>query len=451
MLRALTRFAVLALLAGSAASAEPSAPSQLGLRSTVEKLVSFGTRHTLSSESDPARGIGAARRWVEAEFRAIGAACNACLTIALPETMVSGDRLPMATRIVDVIAIQRGSERPDEVVIVQGHIDSRVSDVMDAVKDAPGANDDGSGTALVLEAARLLSQRKFPTTIIYAVLSGEEQGLYGGKLLADYARAQGWTVKAVLNNDIVGNTRGSDGLVDDKTVRVFSEGPRGDGDEGYRAAQRRYGGENDSPSRNLSRYVAGIAAGDPRGLMVRQVWRADRMGRGGDHLPFEEMGYPAIRFTVGVENYDHQHQDLRSENGVKFGDTVEQMDFAYLAKVTRLNVAVLGALANAPMPPPVSLSAAVSTDSTLKWKHTVGTGMYRIYRRATDAAAWGRPFDGLLLLSGLVPRLGDEHSRTFKGLRGDDWIFGVSAMSYDGHEGPISSAFPGGQFAPLKP
>jgi len=451
MSRGLTSLAFLALFATSAAYAEPAAPSRQRLRGTVEKLVSFGTRHTLSSESDPARGIGAARRWVEAEFRTISTACDGCLTIALPETTVTGDRLPAPTHIVNVVAIQRGSERPDEVVIVQAHIDSRVSDVMDAVKDAPGANDDGSGTALVLEAARLLSQRHFPTTVVYTVLTGEEQGLYGGRLLADYAKAQGWSVKAVLNNDIVANTRGSDGLVDDKTVRVFSEGPRGDGDERYRAMLRRFGGENDSPSRNLSRYVAGIAAGDRAGLVVRQVWRADRMGRGGDHLPFEDSGYPAIRFTVGVENYDHQHQDLRSENGVAYGDTVDQMDFAYLAKVTRLNLSVTSALASAPMPPPVTLSAAVSIDTTLKWKHTVGSGMYRIYRRATDAPAWGKPFDGLLLLSGLSPRKGDEQSRTFKGIRGDDWIFGVSAVSHDGHESPISSALPGGQFAPLKP
>ena len=451
MLRALTSFAILALIAGSAASAEPTAPSQQRLRGTVEKLVSFGTRHTLSSESDPARGIGAARRWVESEFRQISAGCNGCLTIALPETTVSGDRLPAPTHIVDVVAIQRGSERPDEVVIVQAHVDSRVSDVMDAAKDAPGANDDGSGTALVIEAARLLSQRRFPTTIVYAVLSGEEQGLYGGKLLADYALSQGWTVKAVLNNDIVGNTRGSDGMVDNRTVRVFSEGPRGDGDERYRASLRRFGGENDSPSRNLSRYVARIAQSDPIGLTVRQVWRADRMGRGGDHLPFQDLGFPAVRFTVGVENYDHQHQDLRAENGVKFGDTVDQMDFAYLAKVTRLNMAVLDALANAPMPPPVTLSATVSTDSTLKWQHSVGASFYRIYRRTTDAPTWVRPFDGLMLLSGLAPRKGDEQSRTFKGLRGDDWIFGVSAVSHDGHESPISSAVPGGRFAPLNP
>ena len=346
----------IALLALASASQAADAPqvSEARLRADVEKLVSFGTRHTLSSESDPVRGIGAARRWAEAEFRKTGAACGGCLEIVLPEKTVSGDRIPTPAHIVNVVAIQRGSERPNEVVIVQGHIDSRVSDVMDAKSDAPGANDDGSGSALVLEAARVLSKRKFPATIVYALLQCEEQGLYGGKLMAEYAKAQGWTVKAVLNNDIVGNTRGSDGLVDDKTVRVFSEGPRADGDDKLRAAARRFGGENDSPSRNLSRFVAGLAKPE---LAVRQVWRADRMGRGGDHLPFQEMGYPAIRFTVGVENYDHQHQDLRTEKGVVYGDTVQFMDFAYLAKVTRLNARTLALLANAPMPPQVTVGS----------------------------------------------------------------------------------------------
>lgn len=449
MLRALTSLAALALFAGTAASAEPSAPSQVRLRSNVEMLVSFGTRHTLSSEDDPVRGIGAARRWVEAEFRNVSAACNGCLTMALPETMVSGDRLPAATRIVDVVAIQRGSERPDEVVIVQSHIDSRVSDVMDATSDAPGANDDGSGTALVLEAARLLSHRKFPATIVYAVLSGEEQGLYGGKLMADYAHALGWTVKAVLNNDIVGSSRGSDGLVDRANVRVFSEGPRGDATDALRSAASRFGGENDSPSRNLSRYVAGIAASLPGGIAVRQIWRADRMGRGGDQLPFQAAGIPAIRFSVAIEDYDHQHQDLREQAGIHYGDTVDQMDFAYLARVTRLNVAVLDALARSPMPPVAAVQAAVSTDTTLKWQHSVGAGSYRIYRRATDASTWGRPYDYHLMLSGLVPRGGEEMVRQFKGVRGDDWFFGVSAIAADGAASPVASALPGGQFAPL--
>ncbi len=266
------------LATASIATAEvPALVSEARLHADVDTLVSFGTRHTLSSETDPKRGIGAARRWAEAEFRKTSAACGGCLEIVLPNKMVTGNRIPVPAHIVNAIAIQRGSARPDEVVIVLGHIDSRVSDVMNAVADAPGANDNGSGTALVLEAARVLSKQKFPTTIVYALLQGEEQGLFGGQLLAEYAKEQGWTVKAVLNNDIVGNTRGSDGLVDDTHVRVFSEGPRADATDAIRAAARRFGGENDSPSRNLSRFIAALS-GQP--LRVRQVWRADRMGRG---------------------------------------------------------------------------------------------------------------------------------------------------------------------------
>ena len=251
MLRALTRLAALTLVVAAPLLARTSSAvevSQVRLRSDVAALVSFGTRHTLSSADDPSRGIGAARRWAEGEFRKTSAVCGGCLEIALPEDTVTGDRMPRPVKIIDVVAVQRGTERPNEVVIVQGHIDSRVSDVMNATADAPGANDDGSGTALVLEAARVLSKRKFPTTIVYAVLTGEEQGLFGGKLLAQYARQQGWTVKAVLNNDIVGNTRGSDGVVDATHVRVFSEGPRADADDAQRGFARRFGGENDSPS-----------------------------------------------------------------------------------------------------------------------------------------------------------------------------------------------------------
>jgi Zn-dependent M28 family amino/carboxypeptidase len=310
-------------------------------------------------------------------------------------------------------------------VIVQGHIDSRVSGEMDATSDAPGANDNASGSALVIEAARALSRRRYPTTVVYALLSGEEQGLHGGKLLADWAKAQGWTVKAVLNNDIVGGSKGSDGLVDNRNVRVFSEGPRADASVATRAAARRFRGENDSPSRNLSRFIAGMAL-KRGGLAVRQVWRTDRMGRGGDHIPFLDAGLPAIRFSAAIEDYEHQHQDVRTEGGVKFGDTVDEMDFAYLATVTRLNVATLDMLARAPMPP-----------------------AYRFYRRRTDAADWDRAFDGLMMLSGLAPRADEEFSRTFKGLRGDDWIFGISAMAHDGSESPISSAVPGGAFAQL--
>ncbi|MBX9665855.1 M20/M25/M40 family metallo-hydrolase [Novosphingobium sp.] len=427
----------LALLALPTAvfAAPDEAVSQARLEADIARLVAFGTRHTLSSQDDPKRGIGAARRWAEAEFRKSAAACGGCLEIVLPETTVQGERVPMPTRLVDVVAIQRGTERPNEVVIVQGHIDSRNSDPLDATGIAPGANDDGSGTALVLEAARVLSKQKFAGTIVYAVLSGEEQGLYGGKLLADYARAQGWTVKAVLNNDIVGNSRGSDGLVDGAHVRVFSEGPRDDASERARDALRSIGGENDSPSRNLSRWLAGL--GDS-GLAVRQVWRADRMGRGGDHLPFQAMGYPAVRFTVAVENYERQHQNVRTESGRTFGDTIEAMDFSYLAKVTKLNVRALAKLAAVPMPPVAKVTAAVQTYTDVDWTAVPGAARYRVWQRRTDAAGWdAKP----------VAETAETHLR-LDGVRGDDWFFGVSTVAADGSESPVASAVPGGAYLP---
>ncbi|PKP63519.1 MAG: peptidase M28, partial [Alphaproteobacteria bacterium HGW-Alphaproteobacteria-9] len=283
------RALLLAALAAAplAAQTHPAdSVSEDRLRGDVEKLVSFGTRHTLSAQDDPERGIGAAVNWGLEEFRRIGATCGGCLEVLPVGETVSGRRIPAPTLVRNAVAIQRGSERPNEVVIVQGHIDSRVTDPMDATSDAPGANDDGSGTALVIEAARALSGTSYPTTIIYALLSGEEQGLYGGRILADWAEAQGFTVKAVLNNDIIGNSCGKDGYCEPRVVRVFSEGPRADLTDDLRAAQSRFGGENDSPGRNLSRWVAGLAEKHPDGLQVRQIWRTDRMGRGGDQVPF---------------------------------------------------------------------------------------------------------------------------------------------------------------------
>lgn len=429
--------AALVVAVPALAADDPAAEvSQLRLKVDVDALVAFGTRHTLSSQTDPKRGIGAARSWAKSQFETASKACGGCLEIVEPETMVSGARILQPTRLVDVVAIQKGTERPDEVVIVQGHIDSRVTDVMNATADAPGANDDGSGTALVLEAARVLSKHKYPATIVYAVLSGEEQGLYGGKLLADYAEKQGWHVKAVLNNDIVGNSRGSDGLVDDTHVRVFSEGERADADDRMRAAMRRDGGENDSPSRNLSRFVAGLGAADGKGFSVRQIWRTDRMGRGGDQIPFEDKGYPAVRFSVAVENYDHQHQDLRTENGVIYGDTAQFMDFAYLARVTQLNVRALAALASAPMPPSSVAQAAVQTFTDVSWTPVAGAARYHVWQRRTDQPGWGaKP---VRTVEGTNVRL--------EGVRGDDWFFGVSAVAANGAESPVASAVPGGGF-----
>jgi len=408
------------------------------LRADVATLVAFGTRHTLSSGDDPHRGIGAARAWAAAQFRAMADRCGGCLTVEMPAKQVAGSRIPAGgVRLVDVVAIQKGSERPDEVVIVQGHIDSRASDAMDAVHDAPGANDDGSGSALVLEAARLLSRQRFPVTVVYALLSGEEQGLFGGQLLAETAKARGWNVKAVLNNDIVGNSRGSDGTVDAAHVRLFSEGLRGDAEDRLRAAIRRDGGENDSPSRNLSRWIAGLARA-PGTLAVRQVWRADRMGRGGDHLPFQLAGGPAVRFTVAVENYDRQHQDVRHEGAHAFGDTIEAMDFGYLAGVTRLNIRAIAGLASAPSPPTAQIKAVVSNDTVLSWNAVPGAVGYRVWRRRTDAPDWeATPLART-----------SATAQTFRGLRGDDWFFGVSAVAGNGAESPIASALPGGGFVP---
>src|SRR5205085_6685852 len=341
--------------------------SQAQLRHTIETLVSFGTRHTLSSQTDPKRGIGAALNWAEAEFNRTSAACGNCLTVARTSETYSGDRLPASTKITDLFAIQRGTERPNDVVIIQGHIDSRVSDPMNATSDAPGANDDGSGTAAVIEAARVLSKHKFPGTIIYAALMGEEQGLYGGKVLANYAKAQGWNVISDLNNDIIGNSCGSDGVCDSTHARVLSEGPRSQGEVELMAATHSLGGENDAPSRNISRFLDSLADRLKIGLDVRQIWRTDRFGRGGDHIPFLELGYPAARISVAVENYNWQHQDVRTERGIRYGDTIDHVDFAYLAKMTKLNIAALAAIASAPPPPEPTVEGAVSTDTKLTW------------------------------------------------------------------------------------
>src|SRR5215207_1907238 len=374
------------------------APVSAGqLRRTVEKLVSFGTRHTLSSQTDQKRGIGAAVRWAEAEMKSYGLE-----TLQTCDT-VTGRRVPTPTKVCNAVAIQRGTERPNDVVIITGHIDSRVTDVMNATSVAPGANDDGSGTAAVMEAARVLSKRKFPATIVYAALSGEEQGLLGGKILADYAKAQGWNVVANLNNDIIGNSCGSDGICNDKVVRVFSEGPRWQGHEDLAARIRSLGGENDAPSRNVSRFLDTLAERVPAiGLDVMQVWRNDRFGRGGDHTEFLNAGFPAVRFSVAVENYDQQHQDLRTENGKEYGDTIDKMDFPYLTKVVKLNIAALAALASAPPPPEATVEGAVSTDTTVTWESVPGAAQYVVKWRRTDSNQWSEKLPVTRVGSGCI-------------------------------------------------
>ena len=464
------RLAVLAcLLLISAAPAKPPPPaarlraiiapvSAARMKATVEKLVSFGTRHTLSSQTDPKRGIGAALDWTEAEFRGLG------LPTVRPCDTFTGERIPMPTRVCDMVAIQRGTERTNDVVIITGHIDSRVSDVMNANAFEPGANDDGSGTAAVIEAARVLSKHKFPGTIVYAALSGEEQGLYGGRVLAAYAKAQGWNVIADLNNDIIGNSCGSDGVCDSTHVRIFSEGPRWQGHDELAADIRRFGGENDSPGRNISRWLDSLADRLGIGLDVLQIWRNDRFGRGGDHTEFLNLGFPAVRFTVSVENYDWQHQDVRVENGKHYGDTVDHMDLPYLAKVTKLNVAALAALASAPPPPEPKVEGAVSTDTTVTWDpipnidgvKTSVAGYFVKWRRTDDSQWTSAEFVPQANFTPCHPWYAGAHPGLPAGqcklvlphIRVDDWAFGVSSVSMDGFESPVASAVPGGAFKP---
>ncbi|HEY0148845.1 MAG TPA: M28 family peptidase [Allosphingosinicella sp.] len=463
-MKALPLLAAALLLPAAAASA--ATPREIAegvrqdrLRAIIEKLVSFGTRHTLSSQTDPKRGIGASLRWTEEEFRRYARACRGCLTIVTPSEVVTGRRIPTPTKVTDVVAIQRGTVDPKRVVIITGHIDSRVTDVMDFTKEAPGANDDGSGTAATIEAARVLSQHKFPYTIVYGVLSGEEQGLYGGKILADYAKAQGWEVIANLNNDIIGNACGSDGKCDNAHVRIFSEGPRWQGREALAPGQRSLGGENDAPSRNISRWVAELADDLGLGLEVRQIWRNDRFGRGGDHTEFLNAGFPAVRFSVAVENYNWQHQDVREESGIEYGDTIDKVDFPYLRKVTALNVAALAALARAPMPPEPVVEGAVSVNTTLRWKPVRGAAAYMIRWRPTDAADWqhnvrleaaGKDLCRKLSAEG-QPLTEIRCDHVLEGVRVDDFVFGVSSVSEDGFESPVASAVPGGAFRPYSP
>ena len=410
----------------------PGNPKPERLKADVEKLVSFGTRHTLSSATDPKRGIGAARKWAQGEFEKIAKACNGCLRTELLERNMSGPRIPNGVNIVDVLAIKPGKMGWDHVIIIAGHIDSRVSDVMDFTKDAPGANDDGSGSALVIEAARIMAQQpQTEATIVFALLSGEEQGLMGGRLLAETAKERGWKVSAMLNNDIVGGTVGTDGRKVDNVVRVFSEGIRASEDLAGQMARRNSGGEDDGPSRALMRYadkVAATAYPDVT-LDVFGVRRPDRFARGGDHLPSLELGFPAIRYTVGVENYNHQHQDLRTENGIEYGDTVDKMDFGYLAKVTALNVLTATALAEAPpAPTSATLGGAVTSDTTVKWDAAPGAQRYRVYQRPADAQDWTfvRDVDGTeTVLEGLIV---------------DDHFVGVSSVNAKGAESTITFA-----------
>ena len=415
--------------------------SQDQLHSTIQHLVGFGTRHTMSDTRSNRRGIGAARRWVASQFQAISRQCGGCLQIEMPSQSFTGDRLPQPTEVMDVLAIQRGTSDPDRVIVISGHLDSRVTDPMNATSDAPGANDDGSGTAAVIEAARVLSKHRFAATLVFASLSGEEQGLYGGKVLADYARAHNWRVEADLNNDIVGNSEGTNGARDATHVRVFSEGTRAT-ETPEEANRRRYnGGEVDSPSRNLARFIDQMADRYLTNFDVEMIYRTDRYSRGGDQVRMLEAGYPAVRVTEAVENYNRQHQDLRTENGIRYGDVIEGVDFAYLAQVARLNIVSMAALASAPAPPGgVTITGAVSSDTTLTWRAVPGAASYRVWWRGTTEPQWTNHRDA-----------GAATTLKLENIIIDDSFFGVSAISADGFESPIVFPTVAGAFFPEPP
>ncbi|MFI5279353.1 MAG: M28 family metallopeptidase [Gemmatimonadales bacterium] len=435
------------LLAQAPASGNPVTPndprvvsivravSARELENDIRVLVSFGTRHTGSDTLSPTRGIGAARRWIHAQFDSMSAACGGCLEVTyVAETFGPTNRQPVPVSVVSVVAVQKGQTDTNRVVVISGHFDSRNSDAANITDSAPGADDDGSGTAAVIESARVLSRQRFAGTVIYAALAGEEEGLWGGQAVARWVHARGYRVEGVLNNDIVGNTHGADGANDDRTLRVFSDGTPPTETEQERLRRRSTGGEVDGISRQVARYVHMIARQYVTGLDVWMIYRLDRYGRGGDHRAFADLGYPAVRITEAHEDWSRQHQNVRMENGTAFGDVIEGVDFPYLAKVTSLNAASLASLAFAPAPPrTVRITGGNRPAATITWQAPEDssdvTG-YRVYWRRTDSPTWDNWRD-----------VGMANTYTATGLVIDNWFFGVAAVSRDGHESTV--VFPG--------
>ena len=409
-----------------------SAASPERLETDIRKLVSFGTRNTFSDTVSQTRGIGAARRWIKAEFDRISDDCGGCLEVFYQRSLVKAEenrRVSEDTWIVNVIAIQTGTRYQNRYVIMSGDIDSRASKGADAVTDAPGANDNASGMAGTIEAARILTEYKFPASIVYSGLSGEEQGLFGGRHMAKVAKEEGWEIIGVLNNDMIGNIEGIDGVVENNTFRVFSE-PRSvtESDETRRRI-RFFGGEVDGPSRQLARYVHRITDMYIPNLDAIMIYRLDRFGRGGHHRPFNDEGFPGVRIMETHENYTRQHQDIRTENGINYGDVIEGVNFEYAAKLTAVNAITLAALAWAPPEPrKVKIGGAVQPSTRLAWDKVEDLDLagFKVYWRDTTAPQW-------------------QHSR-FVGMVAeykleniviDNYLFGVAAVGTNGNESVI--------------
>ncbi|PKH67907.1 peptidase M28 [Flavobacterium sp. ALD4] len=366
------------------------------LENTVKKLVSFGTRHTLSDTKSKTRGIGAAQQWVKSEFDKYALESNGRLTSKIDYFTIKADgrRIAVDSQLGNVMATLKGTDSTDDrVLIISGHLDSRVTDVMDAKSDAPGANDDGSGVAAMMELAKIMSKRSFPYTIHFVAVTGEEQGLYGSRHLAELAKEENWNIVAMLNNDMIGNSLSSGtNLRDNTKVRVFSEATPYLETEEEGKMRKLTNRDNDSPSRLLARYIKTTTDQYVDQLEVNLVYRNDRFLRGGDHTPFSQNGFTAIRFCEMNENYDHQHQDLRTENAIKYGDLPEFMDFEYLRKIAASNLATLANLAWAPKAPTnVGVEVKDLTNfSTLVWKAAENKKVYgyQILVRETSATNW---------------------------------------------------------------
>ncbi|TVZ51485.1 M28 family peptidase [Dokdonia sp. Hel_I_53] len=404
--------------------------SEERLKTDVKKLADFGTRHTLSDTLSQTRGIGAARRWIKSEFEKTATSCNGCLEVFYQSNLVKkgdNDRITKDVAVVNVVAIQKGKKYPNRYIVMSGDIDSRISDPNNYIDDAPGANDNASGMAGTLEAARVLSKYSFENSIIYVGLSGEEQGLYGGKGLAAYAKEQNWDIIGILNNDMIGNIQGVDGVIDNRSFRIFSEPVPPTESERERIMRRFYGGEVDGISRQLARYVYKTTKTYMPEMNPMMIYRLDRFGRGGHHRPFNDAGFAGIRIMEAHENYTQQHQDIRTENGIEYGDTFQHVNVPYVAKLTAVNAINLASIAWAPpAPKSVGIGGIVEASARLEWDAVDGAIAYKVYWRDTTSPTW----DNARLIENTT-------STTLEGIVIDNFFFGVAAIGKNGHESPV--------------
>ncbi len=403
------------------------------IEASIRKLVSFGTRNTLSEQNDPNRGIGAARDWLYAEFQKAAAESGGRMTVEKQSyEQPRAPRIPQPTVVTNVVATLKGTqpESTGRVYVVSGHYDSMCSSPTDAKCDAPGANDDASGTAAVLEMARVMAKYRFDATIVFMAVAGEEQSLLGATYFAEQAKKNNMDIEAMFTNDIVGNTLGGNGVRDRRTLRVFSEGVPSNETPQEATTRRSVGGENDSQSRQLARFIKEVTERYVPAMKIMMIYRRDRYGRGGDHQPFLERGYAAVRFTEPNEDYRHQHQNIRIENGIQYGDLPQFVDFGYVANVARVNAASLAVLASAPARPKnVTMTTGLSNDTELKWETNKEPDVagYEIVWRDTTAAIWtnSRP-------------VGNVKTYTLKGMSKDNYFFGVRAVDRQGNHSPVT-------------